>query len=249
MRTAVRDVRRSHDAIPQLSSSRCLSLGKRLWAKKSEVSTGAMSSFNRMNDSTLLDRTPSQATVNEEMTEFRSVALLLQRLTRRIASRTARLWSASRNVTLKVPSWSPTPPSTRSSGAVPEWRCQRAQLAGVLPQKLQTSGVCKATSNQWWQTNRKLRDPFSNPSKMSLRETFHRKILPSTSGGSLETFSSEFRARLSLIMALSCSLICSSRARMDSMFVSPLSLFSIGSGCGMHPGRVGLRWQGYFFET
>jgi len=38
----------------------------------------------------------------------------------------------------------------------------------VLPQKLQTSGVRKATSDQWWQTDRKFRDLLSNPSKSAL---------------------------------------------------------------------------------
>ena len=39
-------------------------------------------------------------------------------------------------------------------------------------------------------------------------------------------FSNEFRERFSLIKALSCSWICSSRAQIEPMLASPLNLFS-----------------------
>ena len=59
--------------------------------------------------------------------------------------------------------------------------------------------------------------PRKSPSGM----TFQRKMLPRTSGGRrVDTFNNEFRARLSRIMALSCSWICFSNASMELRLIS-----------------------------
>ena len=42
----------------------------------------------------------------------------------------------------------------------------------------------------------------------------------------MDTFNSEFRARLNFVIAGSCSLIYSSKAGMDLVLISPSSLFS-----------------------
>ena len=49
----------------------------------------------------------------------------------------------------------------------------------------------------------------------------------------MEMFNNAFLARLSSMMVLSCFLICSSNAWMDSMLISPLSLFLTGLGYGI----------------
>ena len=112
-------------------------------------------------------------------------------------------------------------PNTKSSGPVPQRAYQRLQSRIEFPQEHQSPGVREATSNQWWQTRRKLYEPFTNPPKSPSGMTFHRKMLPSTSGGRrVDTFNREFRVRLSRIIALSCSSICFSSARMESMLIS-----------------------------
>ena len=42
----------------------------------------------------------------------------------------------------------------------------------------------------------------------------------------MDTFNNEFQARLSFVITFSCSLVCSSKASMDSRLISPVSLFS-----------------------
>lgn len=71
----------------------------------------------------------------------------------------------------------------------------------------------------------KLWDLKSHPRKSPRGAAFQRKIPPSTSGGSLEAFNSEFRVHLSSMIALSCSLVCSSKACEGSMSISPPGLF------------------------
>lgn len=60
---------------------------------------------------------------------------------------------------------------------------------------------------------------------------------------------SAFRARLSLIMILSWSLICSSKARMDLMLISPFSLFPTELGHDIPRKCVSLHRQRRLFAT
>ena len=111
--------------------------------------------------------------------------------------------------------------NTRSSGPVPQRAYRRFQSSIEFPQEHQSSGVRDATSNQWWQTRRKLYEPSTSPPKSPSGMAFHPKMLLSISGGRrVDTFNSEFRVRLSRIIALSCSSICFSSARMESMLIS-----------------------------
>ena len=138
-----------------------------------------------------------------------------------MASRAARSWSASRRGSSNSGPLQPTELTTRSSEGYPrrEWRLLQSCI--VLPQKHQSSGVRDATSPQWWQTRRKLYESSDSPPKSPSGITFHRKMFPRISGGRrVETFNREFRARLSWIMAFSCSSICLSNARMESRLIS-----------------------------
>jgi hypothetical protein len=134
-------------------------------------------------------------------------------------SRVARSWRASRIVSSK----SSRPvccPSTRSSGAVLQRACRRAQFSLKLSQKPKSPGIPKATWSQWWQTMRKLCEAVDSPPKAPYGMTFQRKMLPSTSGGRVGTSNEEFRTRLSRMMALPCSWVCFSNARVESRFAS-----------------------------
>ena len=108
----------------------------------------------------------------------------------------ARSWSPS--------SWRPSLSNTRSSGTVRQRMCRCVQSPIELPQKLQSSGVHEATSNQWWQTRRKLYEPIGSPPKSPSGMTLQQKMLPSISGDRrMEMFNRELRARLSCIIAFS----------------------------------------------
>ena len=108
--------------------------------------------------------------------------------------------------------------NTRSSGTCPQRECYWFQSCTVLSQKLQSSGICDANSNQRCQTRRKSYEFFdSSPKSPSGGMTFQWKIPPSISGGRrVDTFNKELRVRLSRIIALSCSSICLSNGRMES---------------------------------
>ena len=136
-----------------------------------------------------------------------------------MVSRAARSWSASRSSSFNLRAKELS--NTRSSGPVPQRAYRRFQSSIEFPQEHQNSGVCDATSNQWWQTRRKLYEPFTSLPKSPSGVTFHPKMLPSISGGRrVDTFNSEFRVRFSWIMAFLCSSICFSSARMESRLIS-----------------------------
>ena len=161
-----------------------------------------------------------------------------------MASRVARSWSASRS--LSSNSRSVRLSSTRSSGPVPQRAHRRFQSSIEFPQERQSPGARDATSNQWWQTRRKLYDPFNNPPKSPSGMTFQRKTLTSISGGRrVDTFNSEFRVRFSWIMAFSCSSICFSKARMESrLFSRAIAVRGSASGIVESPrGPVYSRWR------
>ena len=84
--------------------------------------------------------------------------------------------------------------NTRSSGPVPQRAYRRLQSSIEFPQEHQSSGVCDATSNQRWQTRRKLYEPFTSPPKSPSGMAFHPKMLLSISGGRrVDTFNSKTR--------------------------------------------------------
>jgi hypothetical protein len=93
---------------------------------------------------------------------------------------------------------SATPSNTRSSGEGPGRGCCCFQSSKLLSQKVQSSGVQQAPSNQWWQTRRKLCERFPNPAKRPSAVfglIFKREICPRVSGGNRATFYKEFRER------------------------------------------------------
>jgi len=139
---------------------RLRNFGKRCRAKRPETST-----FLNMIDSMLLGRTSSPSGINEEMMAFRSPVLLLLRWTFRITSRAARSLSVSRRASSKSPSLYLRPSMMRSRVEIPERRCHRFQSFRLLPQEVHSSGVRRATWDQWWQTRRKLYEPFGIPPK------------------------------------------------------------------------------------
>ena len=147
-----------------------------------------------------------------------------------MVSRVARSRSASRSSSPK----SSHPFITKSTGPVLQRVCRCFQSSTEAPQKLQSSGVREATSNQWWQTRRKLNEPLHNPANSLYGMMFRLKTFPSISGGRVETFNREFRVRLSWIMVFPwppCSSICFSNARMESIFFSrSIAVRRISSG-------------------
>jgi hypothetical protein len=100
-------------------------------------------------DSILLGRTSSPSGINEEMMVVKSSVSLLLRWTFRITSRAARSLIASRRASSKPPPLSCHPSKMRSRAKIPERRCHRFQSFRLLPQELHSSGVRRATWNQW----------------------------------------------------------------------------------------------------
>ena len=116
--------------------------GKRWRAKNLEAST-----YCKLIDAMLLRRTPSSSGVNVDRMDARRDLFLHRRWRDRIASHAARSRSVSRRGPSKGVKFELLL-STRSTGAVPERLYRRDHFVNVLPQKLQSSGVREATSNQ-----------------------------------------------------------------------------------------------------
>jgi len=142
----------------------------------------------------------------------------------RMASRAARSLSTSRRFSSKGLSLQWNSSSTRSTGAeTPEKRYIRFHFSKSLPQKLHSSGVLRATRNQWWQTRRMPYEPFRTlRGRLPLDSGMmcKRKMCPRISGGMRATFNKEFRERLSRASSAITSLIRLSRAMRESMLIS-----------------------------